>query len=59
MSYLIDQADLFKKLQSTRENSGIICAPLKVEDYVLQPIENVSPPKWHLAHTTWYRFIVI
>ncbi len=54
MSYLIDQTDLFKKLQNTRKNSGIICAPLEVEDYVLQPIENVSPPKWHLAHTTWF-----
>lgn len=54
MSYHIDQNKLFKKLKSTRENSGLICEPLQIEDYVLQPIENVSPPKWHLAHTTWF-----
>ena len=31
-----------------------ICAPLKTEDYVVQPIGDVSPPKWHLGHTTWF-----
>lgn len=24
------------------------------EDYVVQPIVDVSPPKWHLAHSTWF-----
>lgn len=28
--------------------------PLETEDYVIQSIEDVSPPKWHLAHTTWF-----
>jgi ergothioneine biosynthesis protein EgtB len=27
---------------------------LKTEDYVVQPSPDVSPPKWHLAHTTWF-----
>lgn len=27
---------------------------LKTEDFVVQPIEFVSPPKWNLAHTTWF-----
>jgi ergothioneine biosynthesis protein EgtB len=31
-----------------------LCQPLHVEDYVPQPVEFVSPPKWHLAHTTWF-----
>jgi ergothioneine biosynthesis protein EgtB len=31
-----------------------ICAPLQTEDYVVQPVEDVSPPKWHLGHTTWF-----
>lgn len=37
-----------------RKASEFICAPLAPEDYVAQPIVDVSPPKWHLAHTTWF-----
>ncbi len=39
---------------SVRQRTERICAPLKVEDYVPQPAEFASPPKWHLAHTTWF-----
>ncbi|MGB5227883.1 MAG: ergothioneine biosynthesis protein EgtB [Eudoraea sp.] len=38
----------------TRKESETICTPLEIEDYVVQPIEDVSPPKWHLGHTTWF-----
>ena len=38
----------------TRNLSEKICQPLKTEDYVVQPITDVSPPKWHLGHTTWF-----
>jgi ergothioneine biosynthesis protein EgtB len=31
-----------------------ICKPLHTEDYVVQPIVDVSPPKWHIGHTTWF-----
>lgn len=37
-----------------RERTVKLCAPLEVEDYVVQPVAEVSPPKWHLAHTTWF-----
>lgn len=37
-----------------RQRSEHICKPLKTEDYVVQPIVDVSPPKWHLGHTTWF-----
>jgi len=37
-----------------RQKSLDICAPLKPEDFVVQPIVDVSPPKWHLGHTTWF-----
>lgn len=38
----------------TRKHSETICFPLETEDYVVQPIVDVSPPKWHLGHTTWF-----
>lgn len=43
-----------KRFRQIRTQTEAICAPLKVEDYVVQPIVDVSPPKWHLAHTTWF-----
>lgn len=27
---------------------------LEPEDFVVQPVNFVLPPKWHLAHTTWF-----
>ncbi len=38
----------------TRKHSEEICKPLEIEDYVVQPVVDVSPPKWHLGHTTWF-----
>ncbi|MCM4169476.1 Hercynine oxygenase [Arenibacter antarcticus] len=38
----------------TRTHTKEICNPLEIEDYVVQPIVDVSPPKWHLGHTTWF-----
>ncbi|CAM4362847.1 ergothioneine biosynthesis protein EgtB [Zobellia nedashkovskayae] len=38
----------------TRIHTENICKPLEIEDYVVQPIIDVSPPKWHLGHTTWF-----
>lgn len=46
--------DLLNLFLDTRAASENICAPLQTEDYVVQPIVDVSPPKWHLGHTTWF-----
>jgi ergothioneine biosynthesis protein EgtB len=40
--------------REVRKQSRQICKPLKTEDYVVQPCADVSPPKWHLGHTTWF-----
>ncbi len=45
---------LIEKFKTIRAHTEVICAPLHTEDYVAQPIVDVSPPKWHLAHTTWF-----
>jgi ergothioneine biosynthesis protein EgtB len=37
-----------------RQTTADLCRPLATEDYVVQPVAYVSPPKWHLAHTTWF-----
>lgn len=39
---------------AVRQLSEQICEPLETEDYVPQPVPFVSPPKWHLAHSTWF-----
>jgi ergothioneine biosynthesis protein EgtB len=46
--------DLLHEYKKVRTRSEDICRPLKTEDYVVQPVADVSPPKWHLGHTTWF-----
>lgn len=46
--------DLLDCYLDTRKNFVKLCKPLQTEDYVVQPADFVSPPKWHLAHTTWF-----
>ena len=43
--------DSFKHI---RNHSAELCKNLLVEDFGIQAAEFVSPPKWHLAHTTWF-----
>jgi ergothioneine biosynthesis protein EgtB len=46
--------DAISAYKHVRTRSEDICRPLAIEDYVVQPVEDVSPPKWHLGHTTWF-----
>jgi ergothioneine biosynthesis protein EgtB len=45
---------LLNRCQQVRQLSEKICQPLAIEDYPIQSMPDVSPPKWHLAHTTWF-----
>lgn len=47
-------AVLAHRLRAVRDRTGLLCSPLEIEDYVIQASDSVSPPKWHLAHTTWF-----
>ncbi len=46
--------NLAERYLHIRKHTETICEPLQTEDYVVQPIADVSPPKWHLGHTTWF-----
>lgn len=46
--------DLRQFYISVRARTEEICAPLRTEDHVPQPVPFVSPPKWHLAHSAWF-----
>lgn len=43
-----------EKYASIRQYSELQCKPLIIEDYIPQPVMFISPPKWHLGHTTWF-----
>jgi len=45
---------LLERYSRVRALSERLCEPLETEDYVVQSIEDISPPKWHLAHTSWF-----
>ena len=47
-------AALSARYRAIRARTATLCAPLAIEDHVPQPVEFVSPPKWHLGHTTWF-----
>jgi ergothioneine biosynthesis protein EgtB len=45
---------LVKRYNQVRQFTERLCQPLMTEDYVIQAMPDVSPPKWHLAHTSWF-----
>ena len=46
--------DLATRLRETRATTEALAAPLAPEDQVVQSMPDVSPTKWHRAHTTWF-----
>src|SRR5713226_8807650 len=43
--------DLYKQVRSRTMQ---IVAPLEIEDYVIQTADFMSPPRWHIGHTSWF-----
>jgi ergothioneine biosynthesis protein EgtB len=46
--------ELQKRYRRIRDLSESICRPLQIDDYQIQSITETSPPKWHLAHVSWF-----
>lgn len=45
---------LVRRYHQVRRFTEQLCQPLMTEDYVIQAMPDASPPKWHLAHTSWF-----
>lgn len=46
--------ELHRRFVDVRRTTRRLAEPLPVEDRVVQSMENASPTKWHLGHTTWF-----
>ena len=49
-----ETVSLRDRLMETRALSLQLAKPLSDEDQVVQAMDDASPTKWHLAHTTWF-----
>lgn len=49
-----EKESVLARYQRIRAWTTHLCEPLEIEDMVVQSMPDVSPTKWHLAHTTWF-----
>jgi ergothioneine biosynthesis protein EgtB len=47
-------AALADRYRAVRRCTEELCAGLEVDDFGVQSMPDVSPTKWHLAHTSWF-----
>jgi ergothioneine biosynthesis protein EgtB len=45
---------LLEFYRNVRAYTVALCDPLEIEDFIPQPVVDVSPAKWNIAHTTWF-----
>jgi ergothioneine biosynthesis protein EgtB len=53
-STISDSLSITAFYQQVRARTMQIVAPLETEDYVIQTAEFMSPPRWHIGHTSWF-----
>jgi len=49
-----DTVSIAELYQQVRARTMQIVTPLEIEDYVIQTAEFMSPPRWHIGHTSWF-----
>ena len=49
-----DRRSLLDHYRSVRTRTEELVAPLQSDDFTPQVVYFASPPKWHIAHTTWF-----
>ena len=49
-----DRHSLLRRFRTARAATDALIGPLQPEDTVVQSMPDVSPTKWHAAHTTWF-----
>lgn len=54
MEILTIKKTLKERFLEIRQKTETICKSLENDDFSTQPVMYVSPPKWHLGHTTWF-----
>ena len=54
VSRVLPLSDAQKQYLEVRRQFEVLCEPLAVDDYQVQSVLETSPPKWHLAHVTWF-----
>src|SRR5262245_60870152 len=47
-------SELTELFSQVRARTMQIVAPLEIEDYVVQTAPYMSPPRWHIGHTSWF-----
>ena len=50
----MSKTDLTELYGRVRARTMETVAPLEIEDYVIQTAEFMSPPRWHIGHTSWF-----
>lgn len=50
----LEEKTLTERFAEIREVSMRLVQPLEKEDFIIQSHPDVSPAKWHIAHTTWF-----